>query len=62
LTCENSAISVVSEDDVIIILIDSSLFDHPPKALAHLLKTFVHVLSQVMGARFIAALLLRFQA
>src|ERR1700737_2928540 len=51
-----------AKDDVVVVLIGSSLFDHPAKALPHFLDTLAYVPPQVMGARFIAALLLGFQA
>src|SRR4029077_16177847 len=51
-----------AKDDIRIVLVGASLCDRPAKALAHLLRTFACVPPQVMGARFIAALLLRFQA
>jgi len=53
---------VPSKDDVVIVLIGASLFDHAVKALPHLVETFAYVPSQVMGTLSIAALLLRFQS
>src|SRR5216684_7587791 len=52
---------VPAKDDVLIVLVGSSLFDHAAKALPHLLQIFAYVPPEVMGARFIAALLLRLQ-
>src|ERR1700730_8783983 len=53
---------LAEKDDVRAVLVGASLYDHPAKALAHLLQTFACVPPQEMGARFTAALLLRFQA
>src|SRR5438067_1806357 len=51
-----------AKDDVVVVLIGSSLLDHVAKTLPHLVETFAQVPPEVMGARFIAALFLRVQA
>src|SRR5947208_1903102 len=49
-----------AKDDVVVVVIGASLFDHPAKP--HFFETFAYVPPQVMGPGFIAALLLRLQA